>query len=90
MPNKGIRFEELINMVEGRRSEEFIRGLLPDEDTEMSVVLKALSRDFGRCEKEFGHGAKRGLDILCYYERQKTRISNVSSSSQALRFTTDA
>jgi len=67
-------------MVEGKPSEELIRGLLPDKDTEMSVVLRGLSRDFGRCEKEFGHGTKRGLDILCYYEKQKTCVSKVSSS----------
>jgi hypothetical protein len=71
-------------MVDGKRSEEFIRGLLPDKDAEMSAVLRALSRDFGRCEKEFGHCTKRGLDILCYYEKQETRISEVSPGYQII------
>ena len=67
-------------MVEGKLSKELICRLLPDKDTKMSVVLRVLSRDFGCCEKEFGHSTKRGLDILCYYEKQKTCISKVSSS----------
>lgn len=71
-------------MVEGKRSEEFVRGLLPDKDTEMSVVLRTLSRDFGRCDKGFGYGTKRGLDILCYYEKQETRISEVSLRYQII------
>ena len=78
VPNQGIRFEELIGMVEGKRSEEFVRRLLPDEDAESSDILRSLSRDFGRIQKDFGGGAK-GLDIVCYYETQKTRVSEVSS-----------
>ena len=64
VPNQGIRYEELIGMVEGSRSEEFVRGLLTDNDTEMSDVLSALNRDFGRAQNDFRHGEKAVL--ICY------------------------
>ena len=78
VPNEGIRFEELIDMVEGKRSEAFVLGLLPDNDTEMSDILSALNRDFGRCFEQFKRRKRDGINILCYYETDPTRTSNVS------------
>ncbi|KAI9767181.1 MAG: hypothetical protein M1839_004600 [Geoglossum umbratile] len=75
VPNQGIRFEELICTAKGERSEELVHGLLTDEDTEMSDVLSALSMDFGRAQKDFRHGMKAGLGMLCYYETLRSRTS---------------
>ncbi|KAI9773682.1 MAG: hypothetical protein M1840_006956 [Geoglossum simile] len=80
VPNQGIRYEELMGMVEGKRSEEFVRGLLTDKDAEMSDVLSALNRDFGRAQNCFRHGEQVGLDMLCYYEKLKTPASEAGSS----------
>jgi hypothetical protein len=78
VPNQGIRYEELMRMVEGKRTEEFVRGLLTNKDTEISGVLSALNRDFGRAQNHFRHGEKAGLNMLCYYEKLKTLTSQVS------------
>ena len=67
--------------MENKRSEEFIRWLLPDEDTESSEILNTLNRGLKRAELAVGYGTKKGIDIVCYYETQRTRIHKVGSSS---------
>ncbi|RDW91018.1 hypothetical protein BP5796_02183 [Coleophoma crateriformis] len=75
VPNQGIRYNELISMVEGERSLDFVRGLLPDEDTEESPTLRALSRDFGNRLKKFRYSSENTVNVLCYYETQQTCVS---------------
>jgi hypothetical protein len=84
VPNQGIRFEELRHMVEGKRSAEFVHSLLPDNDTEMSAILDALNTDFSRCAGKFRHSTKGGLNILCYYEKDETRVSEVRQCYQII------
>ena len=75
VPNFGIRFEELVNIVKDKRSEALIHQLLPDEDTDPSDILSALNRDFARAERL--RNDKR-LNILCYFKTERTLISEVS------------
>lgn len=77
VPNSGIRFEELITVVKGKRSHNFVSGLLSDEDTDAPEILSALSRSFGNIVDRF---PDKGLDILCYYETKKTQTIRVSFS----------
>ena len=67
-----MRFEELMEMAEGRRSETFIRTLQLDEDAEMSMDLSTLNNGFGRVARSFA--SDRGLHVLCYYETKKTPV----------------
>ena len=75
MPNLGIRFEELVNLVKEKRSEAFVRQLLPDEDTNPSDILDGLNRDFLRAEKL---RYENGLNVWCYFETEPTVIPEVS------------
>ncbi|KAI9782133.1 MAG: hypothetical protein M1839_005480 [Geoglossum umbratile] len=84
IPNEGIRFEELINMVGDKRSEELIRRLLPDKDAEMSAVLRALSRDLDAVKKS-SDVVQKEVWMLCYYEKQETRISETGSGQPVSR-----
>ena len=72
-----MRFGEVRDLVENKRSEEFVRWLLPDEDTESSEILNALNRGLKGAELAVGHDTKKGLDIVCYYETRRTRIPKV-------------
>ena len=75
VPNLGIRFEELVNIVKNKRSKTFIRELLPDENTDSFNILSGLNRDFARAERLRN---KRRLNVLCYFETERTLISEVS------------
>lgn len=83
VPNEGIRYEELVTIVKGRRNEYFIHGLQSDEDTDAPEILKELARNFGRVEPAFGSGANKGLNIFCYYEKRKTQTLQASVLNQA-------
>jgi hypothetical protein len=78
VPNQGIKFDELMNMVQGKRSERFVRELLPDNDSEESPLLSGLNMSFGYCAKHFTRGTNSCLDVLCYYESKPTQISQAS------------
>ena len=67
-------------MSKGRRSQNFIRSLQLDEDTEMSMDLSTLNNAFGRVSQSFGHN--RGLDVLCYFETKRTLIEKVSEDDR--------
>lgn len=78
-PNSGIRYEELVTIVKGRRNEDFIHGLQSDVDMDAPETLKELSRNFGRVEPTFGSGTQKGLEIFCYYEKRRTPTLQASS-----------
>ena len=83
VPNQGIRFEELMEMAEGQRGRTFIRSLLLDEDSEISMDLSTLNNGFGRVTRVFGNVGD--LNVLCYYETKKTLLQQVSEYHQSRR-----
>lgn len=65
-----------MGMVHGKRSKDFVRGLLADSDSEMSAILAELNRNFGRSAAKY--------KILCYYETVRTRVSEVRHNSEVI------
>ena len=64
-----------MNIVKDKQSEPFVRQLLSDEDTDPSNILSGLNKDFARADTL--RNGKR-LNVLCYFETERTLISEVS------------
>lgn len=72
VPNLGLRHEPLLAAVIGKRpSERLIRGLIVDEESEPSTLLRALAANFVRCCKA------QDFQIISFYETEKSHTLQV-------------
>ena len=72
VPNLGLRHQELLSTVIGRKpSERLIRDLIVDQDSEASPLLRELDEKFKRCAKA------QELHVVSFYETKASHTVEV-------------
>ncbi|KFY96739.1 hypothetical protein V498_02511 [Pseudogymnoascus sp. VKM F-4517 (FW-2822)] len=74
VPNLGLRYETLQEIVSGQSNFQLIHDLLVDEESEPKPLLVALKQKFIQCCKD----QKPPFKIISYYEQKKTKMVKAS------------
>lgn len=76
VPNLGLRHDQLLAMAKSSASENLIRDLVVDSDSEQSSLLKELGKKFyDLCKTQ-------DLHVDSYYERERSPTVKVSNGKQ--------
>lgn len=74
VPNIGLRYETLREIVSGKPNAQLIDDLQVDEESQAKPFLETLKQNFIQCCK----AQEPPFQIISYYEQKKTKMVKVS------------
>ena len=74
VPNHGLRHEQLLTLVGSEPTEQLIRDLVVDKDSEPTSLLRELGNKFYACCET------QDFSIISFYERKMSHTVQVSNT----------
>ncbi|KFZ23512.1 hypothetical protein V502_02005 [Pseudogymnoascus sp. VKM F-4520 (FW-2644)] len=81
VPNLGLRYETLREIVSGQPNEQLIHDLQVDEESQAKPFLETLKQNFIQCCK----AQEPTFQIISYYEQKKTKMVKAMTKDSACR-----